>query len=108
VLQERHVENKKLLNTNKEEVIIVATKLPYKRSINWNKQFLEEVIKETAKDGEYLEALQTLGKENETIQSTVHQEGVLYRQLKLWVACGLPECPTKRTRLQGSWPHGTG
>jgi hypothetical protein len=37
VLHEKHFENKKLLNTNQEEVIIVAMKLPYKRWINWNK-----------------------------------------------------------------------
>jgi hypothetical protein len=29
VLQETHLEDKKLLNTNKEEAIIAATKLPY-------------------------------------------------------------------------------
>jgi hypothetical protein len=90
VLQEKHFENKKLLNTNKEEVIIAATKLPYKRWINWNKEFLEEVKEEGAKDEEYLEALQSLGKEDEKTESTLHQEGgVLYRKLKLWVPCGL-------------------
>jgi hypothetical protein len=34
VHQEKHFENKKLLKTNKEEVIIPSTKLPYKRWIN--------------------------------------------------------------------------
>jgi hypothetical protein len=56
VLQEKHFENKKLLNTNKEQVIIAATKLPYTRWINWNKEFVEEVKEEGAKDEEYLEA----------------------------------------------------
>jgi hypothetical protein len=90
VLQEKHFENKKLLNTNKEVIIIAATKLPYKRWINWNKVFLEEVKEEGAKDEEYLEAIQSLGKEDEKTESTLHQEaGVLYRKLKLWVPCGL-------------------
>jgi hypothetical protein len=40
VPQEKHFQNKKLLNTNKEEGIIAATKLPYKRWINWNTEFL--------------------------------------------------------------------
>jgi hypothetical protein len=31
-------------------VIIAATKLPYKRWINWNKESLEEVIQEGVKD----------------------------------------------------------
>jgi hypothetical protein len=90
VLQEKHFETKKLLNINKEEVIIAATKLRYKKWINWNKEFLEEVKEEGAKDKEYLEALQSLGKEDEKTESTLHQEeGVLYRKLKLWVPCGL-------------------
>jgi hypothetical protein len=42
------------------------------------------------KDEEYLEALQSLGKEDEKTESTLHQEeGVLYRKLKLWVPCSL-------------------
>jgi hypothetical protein len=32
--------------------------------INWNKEFLEEVINEGAKDKKYLKALQSLGKED--------------------------------------------
>jgi hypothetical protein len=39
VLQEKYFEDK-VLPTNIEEVIIAATKLPYKRSINWNQGFL--------------------------------------------------------------------
>jgi hypothetical protein len=65
VLQEKHFEDKKLLNSNKEEVIIAAMKLPYKRWIHWNEEFLEEVKNEGAKDEEYLEALQSLFKEDE-------------------------------------------
>jgi hypothetical protein len=65
-------------------------KLPYKRWINWNKEFLDKVIKEGAKDEEYLKALQSLGKEDEKMESTLHYEdGVLYRKVKLWVPCGL-------------------
>jgi hypothetical protein len=42
------------------------------------------------KDEEYLEALQSLGKEDQKTESTLHQEaGVLYRKLKLWVPGGL-------------------
>jgi hypothetical protein len=44
VLQEKHFEDNKLLNINKEYVMITPTKLPYKRWINWNKEFLEEGI----------------------------------------------------------------
>jgi hypothetical protein len=81
VLLEKHFEDNKLLNTNQEEGIIGARKLPYKRWINWNNEFPEEVIKEEAKDKEYLEALQNLGKEEEKIESTLQQEeGVLYRK----------------------------
>jgi hypothetical protein len=72
VLQENHVSDKKLLNTNKEEVIIVPTKLPYKRWINWNKEFLEEVKKEGAKDEEYLEPLQGLGKDDKKVERTLY------------------------------------
>jgi hypothetical protein len=89
-LQEKHYENKKLLGTNKEGVIIAATKLPYKRWINWNKDFLEEVKEEGAKDKEYLEALQSLGKDNEKTESTLHQEeGVIYRNVNPLIPCGL-------------------
>jgi hypothetical protein len=52
VLQETYFENQKLLNINKDEVIIAATKLPCKRWINWNKEFLEEVKEEGANDEE--------------------------------------------------------
>jgi hypothetical protein len=55
VLQDKHFEDK-LLNTNTEEVIITAMKLPSKRWINWIKEFLEEVLKEGVKDEDYLEA----------------------------------------------------
>jgi hypothetical protein len=42
------------------------------------------VIKEAVKDKEYLEALQSLGKEDEKTLHTLHQkEGVLYITLKL-------------------------
>jgi hypothetical protein len=34
VLEEKHFENTKLLNTSKEELIIVAMELPYKIWIN--------------------------------------------------------------------------
>jgi hypothetical protein len=70
VLQDKHFENKKLLNTNKEEVIIAATKLPYKRWINWNTEFLEELKEEGVKDEEYLVALECLGKEDQKTEST--------------------------------------
>jgi hypothetical protein len=53
VLQETHFEINKLLIPNQEEVIIAATKLPYKRWINWNKEFLEEIKEEGAKDEDY-------------------------------------------------------
>jgi hypothetical protein len=43
VLLAKHFVNNTLLNTNKEQVIIAATKLPYKRWINWNTDCLEEV-----------------------------------------------------------------
>jgi hypothetical protein len=83
VLQEKYFKDK-LLNSNKEEVIITATKLSYKRWIKWNKDFLEEVITDRAKDKEYLEALQSLAKEDEKMESTLHQEeAVLDRNLKL-------------------------
>jgi hypothetical protein len=90
VLQEKHFENHKILNTNKEEVIIAATKLPYKRWINWNKEFLEEVKKEGAKDEEYLEALQSLGKEDRKNSEhlTSRRRGAI-QKVKLWVPCGL-------------------
>jgi hypothetical protein len=65
-------------------------KLPYKRCINWNKEFLKEVKKEGAKNEEYEEALKSPGKEDEKTESILHQEdGVLYRKLNLWVPCGL-------------------
>jgi hypothetical protein len=90
VRQDNHFEDKKWLNSNKEEVIFAITKLPYKRWINWNKEFLEEVKTEGTKDEQYLEALQSLGKEDDKMESSVHQdEGVLYRKLKLWVPCDL-------------------
>jgi hypothetical protein len=42
------------------------------------------------KDEEYLEALQSLGKEDKNKERTLYQdEGVLYRRLKLWIPCGL-------------------
>jgi hypothetical protein len=46
-----------------------------------NNEFLEEVNKEGAKHKEYLEVIQRLGKENEQMKTTVHQEiSVLYRK----------------------------
>jgi hypothetical protein len=64
-------------------------KLPYKRWKIWNQEFLEVVIKESAKDEEYLVALQSLGKEDNKTESLFHQEVVLYRKLKLWGSCDL-------------------
>jgi hypothetical protein len=78
VPQDKHIEDKKLLNTNKDEVIIASTKLHYKRWISWNKKFLEEVRQDSAKNEQYLEALQSLGKEDNKTQSILDQdEGVL-------------------------------
>jgi hypothetical protein len=38
----------------------------------------------------YLEALQSLGREDQKTESTLHQEeGVQYKKLKLWVPCSL-------------------
>jgi hypothetical protein len=63
--------------------------------------------KEEAKDEEYLEALQSLGKEDEQTESTLHQEeGVLYRKLKLWVPCVSETVSYKVNTLEDSWPHG--
>jgi hypothetical protein len=90
VLQEKQFDNHKLLNTNKEEVINAAMKLPYKRGITWNKEFPQEVKEQAVRDEEYLEALQSLSKEDQKTESTLHQEeGVLYRKVKPWVPYGL-------------------
>jgi hypothetical protein len=72
VIHEQHCEDKKLLNINTEDDIIAATKLPYKRWINWNKEFLEKVKKEGVKDNEYLEHLNSLGKEDVKTESTIY------------------------------------
>jgi hypothetical protein len=71
VLQQKHFEDKKLFHPNKEVVIIAATKLPNKRYINWNKEFLEEVKNKGMKEQEYLEALQSLDNEDEKKDSTL-------------------------------------
>jgi hypothetical protein len=65
VLLETYFEDKILLNTYKEDAIIAATKLYYKRWINWNTELLEKVIIQGVKDKEYLVALQSLGKDDE-------------------------------------------
>jgi hypothetical protein len=78
--KKKYFENKKVLNTNKDEVIIAATKLLYKRWINCNKEFLEVKV-EGAKDEEYLDALQQLDKEDNKMASILYQEeGGLYRK----------------------------
>jgi hypothetical protein len=55
--QEKHFENKLYLNTNKEEVIVAPTKLPIKRWITWNTEFLEEVKEQGVKDERCSEGL---------------------------------------------------
>jgi hypothetical protein len=90
VLQQNHFDDIKLLNTHEDEIIIESTMLSYTRWINWNKEFLEELKEEGAKDKEYLEGIQSLDRQDEKMESTLYQEeGVLYRKLKLWVPCGL-------------------
>jgi hypothetical protein len=65
---------------------------------------------EGVKDLGYLEALQSLGKEHEKTESTVHhEEGVLYRKLTLWVPCRLGDSVLANLpRLSGCWLHRTG
>jgi hypothetical protein len=49
--------------------------LPYKRWINLNKEFLQKVIKKNMMDAEYLEHLQSLGKEQKPTESMLHPDG---------------------------------
>jgi hypothetical protein len=88
----------------------VATKLAYKRWINWDVGFLEEVKKEGSKDQDYVETLKSLGEGGEKKENTLHQEeGVLYHKLRLLVPCSLRKSVLeKRTPLDGSRSHGTG
>jgi hypothetical protein len=43
-------EDIQLSNTNKDKVIIIATKLPYMRWIHYNDEFLEELKKRITKE----------------------------------------------------------
>jgi hypothetical protein len=70
--------------------LIAATKLPYKRWVNWDKNFLEEVKEEALKDEDYKEAMKTLEKNEENSHDTLSQEeGVLYHRARLWVPCSI-------------------
>jgi hypothetical protein len=82
------------IDYTEENVLITATKLPYKRWVNWDKNFLEEVKEEALKDEDYKEAMKSLEKNEENSHDTLSQEeGVLYYRPRLWVPCGI------RTRI---------
>jgi hypothetical protein len=73
-----------------ENVLFAATKLPYKRWVKWDKNFLEEVREEVSKGEDYKEAMKSLEKDEENIPFTLSQEErVLYHRTRLWVPCGL-------------------
>jgi hypothetical protein len=64
-------------------------KLPNKRWINWDKNFLEEVNEQMLKDKYYKEAMKCIEKNEENLHNTLSQEeGVLYQCARLWVLCG--------------------
>jgi hypothetical protein len=95
VLQKKHFETQiKSPDTKtdytEEKVLIAATKLPYKRWVNWDKTVLEEVKEEALKDEDYKEAMKSLEKNKENSHDTLSQEeGVLYHCARLWVPCGI-------------------
>jgi hypothetical protein len=51
---------------------MATSKLPYKRWIYSNNEFLQEVKEEGPIDEEYLEALQSLGKEDKNTDITLY------------------------------------
>jgi hypothetical protein len=95
VLQKKHFEPQTKSPDTKtdyteEKVLIAATKLPYKRWLNWDKNFLEEIKEEALKDEDYKEAMKSLEKNEENSHDTLRQEErVLYHRTRLWVPCGI-------------------
>jgi hypothetical protein len=89
VLQKKHFEtqiNSIYTKTNYKEkkVLITATKLPYKRWVNWDKNFSAEVKEEASKDEDYKEAMKSLEKKEANSHYTHSQgEGVLYQDVRL-------------------------
>jgi hypothetical protein len=77
-------------NYTEVKVLITATKLLYKRWVNWDKNFLEEVKKQALKDEDYKEATKSLEKNEENSHDILSQgEGVLYHRAILWDPCGI-------------------
>jgi flagellar motility protein MotE (MotC chaperone) len=96
VLQKKHFETQTKSPDTKtdyteEKVLITATKLPYMRWVNWDKNFLEEVQEEALKDEDYKKAMKSLEKKiEENSHDTLSQEeGVLNHRARLWVPCGI-------------------
>jgi hypothetical protein len=70
VLHEKHFGKQiKSLDTKtdytEEQVVIAAMKLPFRRWVNWDKNFLEEVKEEVLKDVDYTETMKSVEKNEE-------------------------------------------
>jgi hypothetical protein len=88
VLQKKHFEPQidslyTKTDYKEEKMVIAATNLLYKRWVNWDKNFLQEVKEEASKDEDYKETMKTLEKNEQNSQDTLSQEeGMLYHRIR--------------------------